>query len=189
MTNRIHRTLAIATLLLGATAALAACGSDTDTGTAQPAAPAPVTQTTEPAATTPSTAPPTTPPTAPPIAEPAGTRQPGTTAPTQRPAKAPRADDGCPVDDVVLLRLVHKHKDFVPTSGLTDLTCYRGWAIGGQEIDKDWWAKHGPVQPVTFVFRYDPNAGRWSIASGGTGGDCPKSMPADVQKHFRYCTG
>jgi hypothetical protein len=184
MTNRMHRTLALATLLLGATAALAACGSTgTDTGTAQPAVPAsvpaPITQTTESATGS-------TPPFAPPIAEPTGTQQPGIT-PTQRPANAPRTGDHCPVDDVVLLRIIHKSDNFAPTSGLRDLTCYRGWAAGGQVVDRDWWAKHGPVQPVMFVFRFDPDAGRWTIASAGTGGDCPTSMPADVRKHFTYC--
>lgn len=173
MTNRIHRPVAIATLILGAAAAMTACG----TGTTNTAAPAPVTQTAET----------TTPPAAPPIAEPTGTQTPPTTTPTQPPANAPKTDDGCPAAERDLLKVVAGDDRFVPTSGLVGITCYKGWAKAGQQVDKAWWDKHGPVQPVVFVFRYAPNAGRWNIALAGTGADCPKEMPTDVQKRLGYC--
>lgn len=178
MTNRIHRTLAIATLILGAAAAMTACSAGDNGPTAQPAA---ATATGEPT---------TTPPAAPPVAEPAGSGNPSaTTAPTRRPADVTKTDDGCPIGEAALLKVIRNDKDYVPTSALTEVTCHKGWATAGQVIDKDWWAKHDPVQPVTFIFRYDPNAGHWNIASAGTGGDCPAAMPTDIRKHFRYCRG
>ena len=180
MTKRIHRSLAIATLILGAAAAMTACGTDA----ADTAQPGPVTQTTQ--ATESATESATT-PAVPPASGATGTQPPATTVPTQPPANATRTDDGCPAAEGDLLKIISKDDRFVPTSGLVEVTCYKGWATAGQEIDKNWWAKHGPVQPVTFVFRYDPNAGRWKVASAGTGGDCPTEMPDDVKKRLKYC--
>lgn len=172
MTTRVHRTLALAALLLGTAAALTACTPEPARKTADPP-PRATGSTTEPQS-------------APPSAEPTGTRSSGATASTRPPGDA-TGSDGCPVGDTLLLRVVQQDDRFAPTSGFTGITCYKGWATAGQIVDRDYRTRNGPVQPVTFIFQYDPNAGRWNIVSGGTGGDCPKSMPAETRAHHSYC--
>jgi hypothetical protein len=192
MTRRIHRKLLIATLFLGATAALAACGagsdsgsdSGTNTGAGAPAAPA--TQTTEP-----STASPVAPPNAPPIAEPtaeptAATEPSASTTPTQRPAGVAKAYDGCPVSGSTLLKIIRRYDDFVATTAMTDVKCYDGWAVARQQVAPEY---QGKVQPVTALFRYDAKYSVWTYVTAGTGGICPGSMPTDVQKRFEVCRG
>jgi hypothetical protein len=156
-------------MFLGTAAMLTACGPGPDHNAAGPAAPT----------TTAPTQPTTTPPTAEPTGKPAATAEPsGTSTDAAGPA------DACPVSTATLLPLANQNDDLVPTVALSSVDCYRGWATARQQVAHEY---DGKVQPVTFLFHYEPSSRRWTYSAAGTSEICPASMPADIQKHFAIC--
>ena len=180
MTNRIHRKLVVATAILGFAAALSACGSGgSDTATSNTP-----TTTTATASATQSAEPATDPTTTASTAAPTATAT--TTRPTGKPADANTNDDGCPVSENTLLKIVNAKTDGA-AAALRNVGCYNGWATGDQVVSKDYVAKHGDVQPSSFLFRYDRSARHWVYDSEGNIELCPASIPAETRKHLPAC--
>jgi hypothetical protein len=147
------RTVSI--LVLGGTlvAGLAAC---TSTATAPKATSFPTASATTPPLDKPVEAPASTPPTA---KSPAAEAQPA----------------GCPVTTKTLLAVLKgKYPDLATGHELTELACYRDYAIADSQAP----GHDGEIA----VFRYA--SGSWQYFTGGSAQYC-EGVPADVKKHFR----
>jgi hypothetical protein len=63
------------------------------------------------------------------------------------------------------------------TKTLTDIECYRGYALALTH------PKHADNAVV--VYRY--SAGSWRVVNGGTAGYCDGVVPTEVRKHLPDC--
>jgi len=150
------RTLSIV-VLGGAALGLAGCTQAADTTAAAPGA------------TAPATAAPTASSAAPPSAAPS----------SATPSSGALGDD-CRVDEATLLAALEHSpvgRALESTKTLTDIECYRGYALAVSH------PKHADNAVV--VYRY--SAGSWRAVNGGTAGYCDGVVPAAVRKHLPNC--
>ena len=121
-----------------------------------------------------------------------GTTAPATAAPTASSAAPPPAassnaapsnaalGDDCRVDEATLLAALEHSpvgRALESTKTLTDIECYRGYALALTH------PKHADNAVV--VYRY--SAGSWRAVNGGTAGYCDGVVPAAVRKHLPDC--
>jgi hypothetical protein len=155
------RTLSIV-VVGGAALGLACCTQATDTTA------------TAPGTTAPATAAPTASSAAPPPAA-SSNAAPSNAAPSN----AALGDD-CRVDEATLLAALEHSpvgRALESTKTLTDIECYRGYALALTH------PKHADNAVV--VYRY--SAGSWRAVNGGTAGYCDGVVPAAVRKHLPDC--
>ena len=140
-------------LVLAAAAALAVAGcSDADT-TAAPSTAAPSTAAESPTAPDESARPPTS---------------------------EPPVGASCPASEATLLKAFRTSKVaevLAPTDTLTDITCYRGYALG---LTHPRQADNAEV-----VFHY--TGGAWHAVNGGTAEYCDGVVPASVRPYLKRC--
>ncbi|BFU47215.1 hypothetical protein [Krasilnikovia sp. MM14-A1004] len=131
----------------------------------------------------------TTPPAGTASAQPAPTK-PAQTKPaasgTAKPAPAEGTPAGgeCPVTGAKLVAALYADpsdiKDrLAKTATLSDVECYRGYAVGltnPKEADR-----------ATVVFRYDSTGRAWHPINGGTAGVCDPEVPRTVRTHLDLC--
>ena len=121
-----------------------------------------------------------------------GTTAPATAAPTASSAAPPPAassnaapsnaalGDDCRVDEATLLAALEHSpvgRALESTKTLTDIECYRGYALALTH------PKHADNAVV--VYRY--SAGSWQAVNGGTAEYCDGVVPAEVRKHLPDC--
>ncbi|GIE86569.1 hypothetical protein [Actinoplanes regularis] len=99
----------------------------------------------------------------------------GTAAPVASGGSA--AGTGCPASEATLLKAFRSSdvaKSLAPTDTLSDINCYKGYAIGlthPRDVDN-----------AHVVFHY--TGGGWQAINGGTGDYCETGVPADVRSHL-----
>jgi hypothetical protein len=104
-----------------------------------------------------------------------------TPAPVTRISTAkPDKSGTCTPSEATLLKALRSSKvgdALAPTSTLTDITCYHGYALG-QTHPKE-------ADDAEVVFHY--TGGAWHAVSGGTDGYCDGFVPAAVRSSLKHC--
>jgi hypothetical protein len=106
---------------------------------------------------------------------------PTSAAPTSAAPTSAAPVDGCPVSASTLLAALRawpSYSSLEPTSQLTNVQCYQGYAMARTT------AVHTDSAHV--VFRYDASSAAWKTIAGGTDGFCA-DVPADIQPHLTGC--
>jgi hypothetical protein len=94
------------------------------------------------------------------------------------------ASTGCPTSGPVLLKALgksaaYKNGDIASTKKLTDVDCYRGYAVA-VTVPKN-------ADGLTVVFRYSTAKQTWKLISYGSDGFCVPQVPASVRRHLTLC--